>query len=345
MELARVQVLSGHQVIVYSPDEREGVAEVDGVQVRSVRCVVPGPLQSVELQIRAIRDAKGLRPDIIHFHSQPEGAALDTRGSARHVLSYDFFHFRGKPGRIGHPVYRRLLQAFDLLLPCSHYCLTESSRYWRLPSCQMRVLYNGVNVAKFLPDPESGRRQRDELGISGRVVLYVGRVCSQKGTDILLDAIERLKGWRDDVQLVIVGPIGQFGEPHEPDIWSARIRSLGGIYLGAVDEKRLPGIYNMADVFVMPTRAHEMFAMAAVEAEACGKPVVASDHGGLRETVPEGCGLRFPVGDVPALAANLETLLDDRALAESYGRQAHRHAQQFSWHHIAARLDDLYATL
>ena len=58
----------------------------------------------------------------------------------------------------------------------------------------------------------------------------------------------------------------------------------------------------MADVFVMPTRALEMFGMAAVEAQACGIPVVASDLGGLRETVPAACGARFPVGNADALA-------------------------------------------
>ena len=72
----------------------------------------------------------------------------------------------------------------------------------------------------------------------------------------------------------------------------------------------MPGIYNACDIFAMPTRELEMFGMAAVEAQACGKPVIASDHGGLRETVPDTAGSRFRTGDAADLAAHLEALLE-----------------------------------
>ena len=64
-----------------------------------------------------------------------------------------------------------------------------------------------------------------------------------------------------------------------------RISEVGGIYLGPVQEKDLAATYNLCDVFVMPTRSIEMFGMAALEAQACGKPVVCSQHGGLPEVI------------------------------------------------------------
>ena len=139
----------------------------------------------------------------------------------------------------------------------------------------------------------------------------MGRVCRQKGTDLLLDAYQLLRPRHDNLRLVIL-------RPHRPVRAGSRCRGLagadrqaGGLYVGPVAEERLAGIYNLGDIFVMPTRQFEMFGMAAVEALACGKPVVASDQGGLRETVPDRCGARFVPGDSGALALAIEDRLRD----------------------------------
>ena len=134
----------------------------------------------------------------------------------------------------------------------------------------------------------------------------------QKGTDLLLESWADVHQRLPDAALVIAGPISQFGTPvgqSEQISWVDRIAKVGGRYLGPVEESRLAGVYNMADVFVMPTRESEMFGMAAVEAQACGIPVIASDHGGLRETVPRRCGGRFPTGDAAALGEQIHRLL------------------------------------
>jgi glycosyltransferase involved in cell wall biosynthesis len=124
--------------------------------------------------------------------------------------------------------------------------------------------------------------------------------------------------------------------------WIERIKQVGGLYLGAVEESRLSAIYNLADIFIMPTSEYEMFGMAAVEAQACGKPVIASDHGGLKETVPEKCGARFPIGDFEELAKKIEMLLDDHELYASCAEYAVQNASRFDWSHIYSRLDELY---
>jgi glycosyltransferase involved in cell wall biosynthesis len=174
-----------------------------------------------------------------------------------------------------------------------------------------------------------------------RVVLYVGRVCEQKGTDILLRAFESLKARMSDVRLVVAGPNGQFGNYSESDL-TRRIREVGGLYLGAVEECLLSSIYNLADVFVMPTRSLEMFGMAALEAQACGKPVVCSDHGGLREVVSPQSGLFFPVGDSAALTECLVRLLGDRDLCRAKAAAARNNALRFGWNNIAEDIDAIY---
>jgi D-inositol-3-phosphate glycosyltransferase len=107
----------------------------------------------------------------------------------------------------------------------------------------------------------------------------------------------------------------------------------------------MPGIYNACDIFAMPTRELEMFGMAAVEAQACGKPVVASDHGGLRETVPESAGARFRTGDYADLAAHLEQFLDNPDSLAALGTGALENAARYDWTRIAQRCQEVYAGL
>ena len=206
------------------------------------------------------------------------------------------------------------------------------------------MLYNGVNTEQFRPDPIAAAVERNALAIDQRVILYVGRVCQQKGTDVLLQAMALLRARRRDLRLVIAGPIGQFGMKDDPEGWSERIAQVGGLYLGAVEESRLSAIYNLADVFVMPTRLLEMFGMAAVEAQACGRPVIASDCGGLREVVPTNCGARFPVGAADRLAEEIEKLMDDPKRYASCSANALENAATYRWGAICDTLEGLYAS-
>jgi glycosyltransferase involved in cell wall biosynthesis len=343
VEIARVQAQRGHEVSVYSVGPEAETRHLDGVTYQFVKCRTRLPWKHVEFQLKAACQMKRTaRPEVVHYHSQPEGAVLSAAIPGKKVLSYDFFEFRGGRRTPLYHVYKHVLRYFDLLLPCSHYCLEQSQRFWHLPARKLRVLYNGVNTRQFRPDAEAAQRERDRLGIRKRVALYVGRVCDQKGSDVLLQAFAHLHRKRDDIQLVVAGPIGQFGMREDPQRFTDRIREVGGLYLGAVEEGRLAAVYNLADVFVMPTRVLEMFGMAAVEAQACGKPVVASDCGGLREVVPEGCGARFPVGDAVRLAEEIGRLIDDPGHHARCSESALKNAAQYDWERICDTLDAYY---
>ncbi len=335
-----------HNVSVYSVGARTETRVLDGVTYHFLKCRTDLPWKHFEFQYQIVRDLqRGSREDVLHFHSQPEGALLSVRVPAKKILQYDFtFRFPAAASRRRplYHLYKHVLRRFDLLLPCSNYCLQESQSFWNLPGGKLKVLHNGVNTTQFQPDAEAAERERKLLGIDKRVVLYVGRVCEQKGSDVLLQAMRVLNERRRDCQLVIAGPIGQFGLKDDPEHWVERIQEVGGKYLGAVEESRLAAIYNLADIFVMPTRVFEMFGMAAVEAQACGKPVVAADQGGLREVVPGDCGARFPVGNPDRLAEEIEKLLDDSQRYQTCASNARRNAAQYDWKSICDTLDTLY---
>ena len=350
LELSKAQARLGHQVEAYSMGIRSGRVHHEGVDVQFVACRAPAPWRRLEFQARVLgrlQRAPSLKPEMLHVHSEPESVLVGRMLRVPTVLSYDNFVFRKGRSTPLWPLYRHLLKGFDRLLPCSEYCRTESTAYWQFDQALLSMLPNGVSRQQFFPDPEAGLTIRDELGLrDAPVLLYVGRVCEQKGTDTLLSAYKHLRAHLPEARLVIAGPIEQFsysdGTGPREDEWRRRMDLEGAIYLGRVHEKRLLGVYNMADLFVMPTRELEMFGMAAIEAQACGVPVLASDHGGLRETVPDECGGRFPVGDAAALAAAARALLSDPTIRAVKARSATANAARYEWGAVASTLDSFY---
>ena len=203
----------------------------------------------------------------------------------------------------------------------------------------------GVDTALFRPQPRA--RARAALGISGqeRVVLSVGRIESYKGTDVLVRAFSLLRE-PQNARLLVVG--GSEGEPGVE--WLQEMARASGIseqlgWRGAVPHHELPAYYAAADVCVVPS-LHETFGLAALEAMACGTPVVASDAGGLRELVHHGeTGFLCRPSDPTALAEALGAVLGDPQLARRMGEAGALQARLFTWDGSAVRLAAVYADL
>jgi len=343
LELSRNQAAFGHQVVVYSADVRPGTELWHGVEIRNIVCRQPVlALRDLEYLTGLVKVLEREPVDVLHSHGLPEVSLLASKIPATKVLSYDHFIFRRGRRTPLFWLYRCALRKFDRLLPVSEYCLRESLAYWQLSAFRASVLYNGVNLKQFFPDAAAKARQRQVHGLQGkRVILYVGRVCKQKGTDILIESFHLLRRRVSDVALVVAGPAEHF-ENGEGSWLTREISRVGGSYFGAVPDSELASIYNLGDIFVMPTRQWEMFGMAALEAQACGLPVVASQHGGLPEVIADDSGLFFSAGSSAALADKLETLLTDRVLLQGKSKAARENAQRFGWPTIARQLQKIY---
>jgi glycosyltransferase involved in cell wall biosynthesis len=157
-----------------------------------------------------------------------------------------------------------------------------------------------------------------------------------------VNAYARMRAEGRKVRLVVAGPIGQFGHEGSDEI-TTMLRANDGLYLGPVEEAILPSVYNMADVFVLPTRVNEMFGMAAIEAQACGRPVVCSNHGGLPEVVRTSSGLLFESGNLDDLTQQLRTMMDDNALRHQFSEAAVTNARRFAWETITQELGEVYS--
>jgi D-inositol-3-phosphate glycosyltransferase len=114
-------------------------------------------------------------------------------------------------------------------------------------------------------------------------------------------------------------------------------------FLGSKDQDSLPCYYSAASMVVVPSH-YESFGMVALEAMACGCPVIASDVGGLSFSVADGFnGYLVPNADPEALAYKLTLLLKYDSLREHLGEQAHHWAERYSWSNIADEILDVYA--
>ena len=171
------------------------------------------------------------------------------------------------------------------------------------------------------------------------LLLYVGRIAPIKGLETLLDAVGCLRGAGTAARLAVIG--GETDEPidgHEADV-RRRAAALGlgdaVTFVGAQPQERLRDWYVAADVTVLPSY-YESFGMVALEAMACGSPVVASRVGGLQTTVRDGeTGLLVAEGDPCALAETITRVLADGALHWRLGREGRRWAMQHRWPCVA----------
>ena len=214
----------------------------------------------------------------------------------------------------------------------------------------VEVIPCGTDINNFKRLSRSQARLKLNIPSQEQVILYVGRFDPRKGIETLVRAVAKLKTEQPDapMRLVLVGG----SEPGQSD-GLERLRIEGilhelgifdcTVFAGRVGHDNLPLFYTAADVCVIPSH-YEPFGLVAIEAMACGTPVVASDVGGLKFTViPEETGLLVPAQDVDGFAGAIDRLLGDSIWTQKVRRNAALRVQQnFSWEGVAIQLSDLY---
>ena len=204
----------------------------------------------------------------------------------------------------------------------------------------------GVDLATFRPLDRAESRRK--IGYSGGpLLLFVGRLERLKGVEIAIRALALLKGRAyPDLRLLVVGEDSRDGDESEKDRLMSVASSLAVRdhvdFLGSVAHHELPYFYSAADACVMPSYS-ESFGLVALEAQACGTPVVASGVPGLRSVVRDEVSGYLIDGDDPAAYADrIGRLIADRELAQQMGRRGSLLAQRFSWTRTADRLEGLF---
>ncbi len=220
---------------------------------------------------------------------------------------------------------------------------------------KIEVIPPGVDLESFHPIPMEVAKAAIGVPSHDTILVFVGRIEPLKGVDTLLRAMKLLRdrgAMPPNLCLSIIG-----GDPsHTADQENAemdRLRALRlelGIgdmvaFLGKRDQDTLNNYYASAQAVIMPSH-YESFGMVALEAMACGTPVIASEVGGLGFLVRDGeTGFTIPDRDPEMLCDKLQVLIGDTDLRAKLGRQAAEYARSYAWPLIAERLVRVYESV
>ena len=211
------------------------------------------------------------------------------------------------------------------------------------PGCADKTVFmkNGYDPERFYPEPMTKAKFRSmfDLTLPGYFVLFAGKLAHFKGVDVLIDAARLYEGECPDEILTLIAGEGELADQLRKQAEGYRLRGVH--FLGHLDVSQLRGLYSTANVCVMPSR-REPFGLVAIEALACGTPVIATNQGGLPDIINNDVGALVEVDDAFGLSAAIshELYRPDR---EQRGRQAAKYAlDNYTQDSLMDTLIDIY---
>ena len=277
---------------------------------------------------------------IIHTHSFPTfhsyvALELHLRRGVPVIVTphYDVESLAKNPLHLSH---MKLLGRFLSRRKLKLVAITKRERSFYVdrlhyPPDAISVIPNGVDLKELSVDEEQVKQTRTTFP-SGILILYAGRVARIKGIDCLLHAVSRLNV---DYHLIIAGPDGGY---LDEGIQLGRNLNIDGrvTFTGELQKSALASLFRSCDVFVLPSYGGEAFGITLAEAMACGKPVVATDTGGIPELVHDGEeGYLIHAGDRAQLRDRLEKLAGSNALRTEMGRKGRKKIEAgYTWESI-----------
>jgi D-inositol-3-phosphate glycosyltransferase len=311
----------------------------------------------------ALRENLGY--DLIYSHYWLSGwAARDLRASWC-VPVVQMFHTLGEmknrvaqtpqeresPRRI--EVEGQIMRYADRLMAATPLEKAQMSWLYGADADKISVVPAGVDLSLFRSIPRAEAKTHIGIPPQQKMILFVGRIQPLKGIDTLVRAMQRVThqypGWGDNLCVSIIGGDHNLDSELERAEFERldRLRADLGIsdlvtFLGAKGQDTLVYYYSAAEMVVMPSH-YESFGMVALEAMACGTPVIGSDVGGLSFSIEDGFnGYLVPGKDPDALADKIILLLKHPGLRNHLGEQAIRWVERYDWRHIADEVLDVY---
>lgn len=307
----------------------------------------------------------GVRYDVVHAHYWLSGWAAEL---ARRYWNTPFVQMFHTTAHMKNAVSAHVDRETELRLRTEKRLLSLASGIiaanpderadliWHMGVATEKVctIPPGVDLELFRPLSRDSSRAEIGLSPADQVVLFVGRIDPIKGIDTLIEAARIMLGRgnhdRPPTFVIVGGDLDGNGVPTGPlalvaDAINERGISANFRLVGSQPQDELPAYYAAADVVAVPSR-YESFGLVAVEALACGVPVVASRAGGLRYTIDEGtAGLLVKPQSPELLAAALETILRGEALRAAMAAAARPSVERYDWANIAQQVMHVYRRL
>lgn len=351
------------------------IAPADGVVVHNVDAGPPCQLAKDEVAnhlcafvLALARHPTAGSHDVLHSHYWLSGWAGRRLAHRARVPLVHTFHTLGAlknatlaPGDLPEPPLRlaaeeRIAREADRILVLTPGEGGLLQRTYGLPAAKLRVVPPGVDLTRFGPDaidasadPRAARDDADGAPAGGRSrgpeLLFVGRLQPLKGPDVAIRTLAAVRRVLPGARLRIIGGVSGSGEGScGPAALEALARELGVadavVLEPAIDQAALAARYRAADVVLVPSRS-ETFGLVALEAQACGVPVVAARVPGLEAVVGRG-GTLVPGHDPEDHAAAVLRYLTDARHAAAATAAGLAAARETSWERTVDRLLDAY---
>jgi D-inositol-3-phosphate glycosyltransferase len=367
LQVAKELAGRGYLVDVYTrchdPQDPQVVELADGARVVHIKA---GPYDTTKeslyeyipeflSNLHRFQQSAGVEYDLIHSHywlSGRVGVILSQRWKVPHVVTFHTLaktKLRARAGEI-EPQWRIsaekiVSQSADAIVVTTAQEQEDLSRLYGIARSKVHVIPAGVDLELFRPVDKKEARQA--LGLrEDKVILYVGRIEPLKGLDVLVGALPLLEDPENTRLIVVGGKPGQDAELKRLKSFADEL-GIGGkvTFTGAVEQDRLPVYYSAADAFVLPSY-YESFGLVALEAMACGTPVVVSRVGGLKTFIKNGeTGYLIPWHCPEPFAQRLDMLLENPSLREKMGNAARADALKMSWRGVAEQTSEFYTSL
>jgi len=306
---------------------------------------------------------KHIQYDLIHSHYWMSGLAAMALREKWNVPILQMFHTLGlvkkeiarSPDEL-EGEYRftgesQVVREVDHIIAATQSEVNQLERLYQVRPSRITIIPPGVNTDRFYPIPMDEAKEVVGIPKEDRMVLFVGRIEPLKGIDTLIEAMAmlKIKCKKCPHYLVIIGGENDSQEEQlssEMERLKILSHELGIedviIFSGKRGQDSLPYYYSAAELVVMPSH-YESFGMVALEAMACGTPVIASEVGGLRYLIKEGeTGYFVPMKNPEVLADRMRTLLLDEELRCKMGLNAADYAKAYDWSIIARDVIDVY---
>lgn len=283
------------------------------------------------------------QPDIVHAHHVWVTPYVTQETGIPYVISC---HGTDLMGFEQGPRYREMAliaaRGAHKIIAISRQVQAQAMETYEIPRSQVPLIWNGFGAEHFKILPDATKALvLEEFGLTGAeapLVSFVGKFTHFKGIDVLLRAAVIYEQHLPGVQTVLVGHGELWDDMHA----LAQEMGLKGVhFIGHQPQDKVARIYNAADVSVVPSRV-EPFGLVAVEALACGTPVVATDEGGLPDFINDDVGALAPVDDPLSLAQAIIREIEQNT-KQTKGPYANQYAyQNFTWKSQVDKMITLY---
>jgi D-inositol-3-phosphate glycosyltransferase len=372
-EVARSMAKLGIRTDIFTRSTTSRVEVTDiypGVRVVTIPAGPPGEIDKAGLASHIGQFVDGIRSfavqtragyELVHSHYWQSGIAGAELAAAWNAPLVHSNHTLAKvknrflpPGDQPEPASRlegeaRVISSAEILVTSTDDELEHLACLYGASHDRLKTIHPGVDHAMFSPGDKGAARA--ELGLGDEVVLaFVGRIQPLKGLDLAFRAVAQLLPALDrELKLFVVGGVsGPSGNRELAKLLELadELGISGSIVLsGPQPHQSTPLFYRAADAVVVCSYS-ESFGLTALEAQACGTPVVATDVGGLRHIVTDASsGYLVDTRDPADFAARLKTLLSDRDLQAAFSKHARESSARFDWERTSRELAELYECL